>query len=380
MTEPALPAPTPLHRDGTSARTGNNIGLLRLLLASFVIIGHAPEQIDGNRARDPLAQIYPNLSLGHVSVLLFFLLSGFLITESFERSRTLKDYLLRRIVRIVPAFAVAYAVCIFIVAPMTGGGHMDWARAAINLVTLHAPPEVPGALHGLAYPALNGSMWTISHEFRCYLMVALIGSLGVFRNKAALLILTGGLLLLAGIGQLDPVRLAEARLDRLGHMEFWLGSLNTTLDLTAAFLVGAGFFVFRGTLLQDRGPGFVLALLAACLAAMLVPALSDIAVVTLGGVCVFWLAFTADLGPLQTVNDRWDISYGVYLYGWPIASVLLWHHRDVTPFELAVEALLASLAVGAASWFLVEKPVKEAVMTLWATYSARRAPSASAAS
>jgi peptidoglycan/LPS O-acetylase OafA/YrhL len=74
---------------------------------------------------------------------------------------------------------------------------------------------------------------------------------------------------------------------------------------------------------------------------------------------VFWLALKAELGPLQRINDRWDISYGTYLYGWPAAITILYFDRAISPWALAALALPAAMMLGALSWWGVEKPVKD---------------------
>jgi peptidoglycan/LPS O-acetylase OafA/YrhL len=55
--------------------------------------------------------------------------------------------------------------------------------------------------------------------------------------------------------------------------------------------------------------------------------------------------------------DRADLSYGVYLYGWPIQQALLyWSDQSLQPLTLAVLALLATLPAAYLSWRFVERP------------------------
>ena len=164
----------------------NNFGALRLLFAYAVIVSHSPQLIDGNFSRELFVSKGLGVSLGELAVVGFFIISGYLIAGSYLSDPNLWRFLKRRILRIYPAFLVASLVCIFLVGPLSGGllGAMsahDWILTFGRLALL-VPPVVPGAFHGLPIPALDGSMWTIRYEFRCYLLVAAIGTFGLLRK------------------------------------------------------------------------------------------------------------------------------------------------------------------------------------------------------
>ena len=169
----------------------NNIGLLRLLFASLVIIGHAPEMMDGNRSHEPLTMIFHSLSLGELSVDAFFLLSGYLITRSMIGTGSLSRYLERRVLRIYPAFIVAYLLSVFVLGPFVHAQPwMELPSTFLRLVMLKNPMSYPGQLPGLFYPDLNGAMWTISYEFRCYLLIGALGVLGLLTCRKSMIFLT----------------------------------------------------------------------------------------------------------------------------------------------------------------------------------------------
>ncbi|MDB5685422.1 MAG: acyltransferase 3, partial [Rhizorhabdus sp.] len=93
---------------GQHGKEANNIGFLRLMLAGAVIVSHSPGTIDGNGSREPLRMLFDNISLGDVAVDGFFMLSGYLIVQSMMTTPRLIDYLAKRVLRIYPAFILAY--------------------------------------------------------------------------------------------------------------------------------------------------------------------------------------------------------------------------------------------------------------------------------
>ena len=178
----------------------NNFDFLRFFFASLVILTHAyslvtPSVIE----REPLGLATGNrVSFGSLAVDCFFAISGFLITQSWLRTPQMRDYFKKRALRIYPGWTVALVFCVLVVGPILRPDHtLQLGSPAtfgfLSQLVLHDAgqlkilPGIPGAI--------NGSTWTIPFELMCYVMVAVLGFLGLFRKPLLLLAFTLALVL-----------------------------------------------------------------------------------------------------------------------------------------------------------------------------------------
>jgi len=329
----------------------NNFNFLRLLFAILVILAHSPELVDGNRHREILTRIFGTLSFGEFAVNGFFLLSGYLITKSWIKSDGFFSYLSKRVLRIYPGFLAAALFCAAVVGPLGSQDALNYFKSfnlpqflgrAAFLLPLPNPPAFEGSHH----PVLNGSLWTISHEFRCYLLLAVVGLLGLFKRPRVVLILTLGILV---------VSLFPVQLERMTFRGSWyfFGAFPEFFHLLAFFLAGSCFYLFREKIRYTRTGMLVAgAVLIGCMFQMRT---AQFGLALLGGYCLFALAFSqfAFLKKFQKIPD---ISYGVYLYGWPCQKLLVWYFPQISPWTLFFAATASSFVLGWISWKCVEAP------------------------
>ena len=329
----------------------NNFGALRLLLAGLVIVSHAPELVDGDRSRELLTRLFGTLSFGELAVDGFFLISGYLIAASVVQRRSLADFFRRRVLRIYPGFLVGFAICILVVAPLAGADPGWMTLPAIRHEMLAAlqlqPPDVPDVFQGQPHPALNASMWTIGYEFRCYVAAALLGAAGLYapRWRLAVLVCVAILLALSAAGALDDLR---------SPAEFLVGRPRYSLRFAGLFGVGTVYFLYAGRIrLCWKGAAIAGTLLCGL---MFQPILAETAWAVLGGYLIFWFAQAVPVMRLSRLANRTDLSYGIYLYGWPVEKLLIRYRPGLGPWAVCGAALLLTPLLAYASWTWIERP------------------------
>jgi peptidoglycan/LPS O-acetylase OafA/YrhL len=334
----------------TPAAKNNNYGALRLLFAYLVIISHSAELADGDRHREPLTMLFGTLSFGTIAVAGFFLISGALISKSFQTTSTTSGYLAKRVLRIYPGFIVAFLASLTIVGALSGATpHLADAPSliVINLkrLMLLQTPDLPGAFAGTPYASLNGSMWTLAYEFRCYLLVALIGSCMALTRQRAVIVAASLAMIAAGALPLPTPP---------GVIIGLIGDPQQTLLLTGTFGIGAGFQLYADTIAY-RGR-YALAAAVILIIAMTSPLLANLGVALAGGYLIFWFALAVRSAPLARIGRDTDISYGVYLYAFPVQKLILWRMPNLDPSLVTVITAAAATLLAWQSWTWIEKP------------------------
>jgi peptidoglycan/LPS O-acetylase OafA/YrhL len=338
-------------RGKLKSQRNHQFDLLRILFATFVLLAHAPELTDGNASRELFHRFTgAPMTFGTLGVDGFFLLSGYLIVQSWMADPRPLSFLRKRVLRIFPGYLVAVLVSTLAVGLLAPGVPRFFAGIDghfLNSVALLGSPATPPVLPGKPYPTVNGALYTIAYEFRCYLMVALLGLCGLFRRPA--IVLAMAVAFLAAL--FSPSPFEQMQWPR--HIVALVGQPILIFRLTGIYLVGCCFF-----LLRERIPfraAWAIGAAAALVACFLAfPSHGELATVLLGGYLLFYL------GQLHLPQLSWmagvpDISYGIYLYGWPVESLWIWYHRG-SPWIAFFASTLICFGLGWVSWQLVEKP------------------------
>ena len=327
------------------ARRGFTI-FLRLMAAVGVLVSHS-WPLSGNGI-GPSIGSFP---IGAIAVSIFFVLSGYFVFSSSIEHR-LFHFILLRFARLFPALFVANFIFAFVIGFVLNfqddkDAYWNSAEGPISYFLRNSTlifgtqPDLATIFKGNPYPnVVNGSLWTLPIELKCYLMCALIAILVKFYD------------------QNWPLYISFAALSVLyllsSHGNLLFGDLvsNSTLRLFVIFFSGA-------LVPKMRFPSTGLNL--------------PIKVFTGVFLCTLWIApaFTTFLYwiliPGAVLIPNWitqkfsffnkrDFSYGFYLWAFPIQQLIMHFGFATTGLSLLVFSSLVTLCISIGSWYLVELP------------------------
>ena len=228
----------------------------------------------------------------------------------------------------------------------------------IAKIILLQEPVSTGAFNYLHLPGRlqkrDGPLWTLPYEARCYIFVALFGGAGFYRRPVLFLLLTAGLLvawpILLMFGTTASLTLKAAS----GFETMLFVSPDLMLELLSLFCCGACYNLFRKNI--EFNPVFALIFLCGMVWLLKYPVFADFGIGVCGGYVIVYLGHSKLCQKWFGWLERADISYGVYIYAWPIELMILTEYRSIAFLPLACINLLLAFIAGAASWRLVEKP------------------------
>lgn len=331
-------APHSLH-----APRRNNFDAVRLAAALLVIWGHQFALMG-----KPVPLLLGN-EPGALGVIIFFALSGYLISISWESDPHLGRFALRRVLRVWPALLVVVLLSVLVLGPLfttlplrdylrTGG---TWHYLSNTWLDTRYP--LPGVFDRNPLPSsVNGPLWTIPLEVGCYVALGLAGALGLLRWRfsapLALLVLAAALQWRYAPGRPAPV---------------W----SFGLQYGMMFALGASLATFRSVMLRRRAPSMVLMLLAAlALHAWGPQPLAGQATLLALAASAVILGSAATPG-LTGAAHHGDFSYGLYIYGFPVQQAVIALGGSGLGFSGALSLSLAlAFALAVLSWRLVERP------------------------
>jgi len=322
----------------------NNFDLLRLLFAGTVCLVHV-QTLSGFGQLDFVTRILSAAA----AVKAFFVVSGFLIFMSYERSSSLWTYAGKRIRRIYPAYVTVVMLCALGLVTVSSARIAEyfsfaWVKYVVaNLLFLNfLQPTLPGVFATHHIPEVNGALWTLKIEVMFYLSVPLFAYL--IRRLSPL-----SVILVTYCASIAYAMLMTAFAERTGA-EYYVQLARQLPGQLSYFMAGAFFYYFLPWF-ERRSTSCVVAAVVALVVNTVhpLPFLEPFALATM-------VAFFGLFLYCGNFGKYGDFSYGVYILHVPIIQLLLgsrWF--DESPWWLLGTTIGLTMICAVAMWHLVEK-------------------------
>jgi peptidoglycan/LPS O-acetylase OafA/YrhL len=319
----------------------NNMNAIRLTAAGMVLFGHS---FAFHGMREP--HVFPWAPLGPVGVYIFFIISGYLVSESWDRDPNLLRFFQRRLLRIIPGLAVCILFTIFVLGPLlttlslTDYFTHEYTWGYLKNIALYIVYQLPGVFENNKVPnAINGSIWSLPVEFLMYVVVAILGFMHGNRWLFLAMAVASAITCLLWANVTKEVIVFynfDVKYIFICGIYFWVGACFYKFKLLRFVTLSIGMLALLALLFLEP-----YARQLTWAAWILLP----IAVLTCG------FSFSPILGKLTSSGDY---SYGVYIYAFPVqqAVVYLWPQLSISNYIIFCSFITLILAI--TSWHLVE--------------------------
>lgn len=327
----------------------NNFDILRLLAALQVLIGHSVKHLNVDVSLHEITKAFPG-------VLIFFTISGFLITASYYRnSNNIKKYLRNRCLRIFPALWVSTLLLIILIFLFSNETETSslltipffaWIFGELTIFQFYTPDS----LRWFGVGAPNGSLWTISVEFIFYLTLPMIFYLSKKKLKTTILLFF--LFSILYNFYISEFFNGDTIIEKLMHISILKYLYNFLLGSLIFIFWNKIHFIFTGKFLfwlflysiaywkLGFYPSYELESFENLTANLLLSFLTISAAYTLPN--------------LGEILKGYDISYGIYIYHMLVVNSFV--QLNLTGrIDIFIITIIVSIILGFLSWVFIEK-------------------------
>ncbi|QIY92138.1 acyltransferase family protein [Chryseobacterium gallinarum] len=318
--------------------TKNNFDFIRVLLAFIVFVGHLGALSQADQLH------FLTYSPVEVAVFSFFIVSGFLIARSYERSSSLKSYAKKRFNRIVPAYLLVVFLCttlLSLVSTLSFSEYFSntqvykywfWNSLFLNFKA----PWLPGVFGN---QAVNGALWTLKIEMCFYIAVPFIfllfGKKNKYRNDSLIVLYFLSLLFLNYFEMTDRT------------------AISRQLPGSLCYFIGGMLLYFNfDKFIQHKHSLFIIAILTVWVDLILKIKLFSPMMIS---IIVLYIAYSFRF--LNNFGKYGDFTYGIYIFHFPIIRIFqtLGFFEDYNPYVMSFICMFTVIGVGIASWHFYEK-------------------------
>lgn len=330
----------PCLKDLSLGRT-NNFDFLRFFAAALIILTHSYALSHGDHSKEILHILTNGLEdFGTVALKAFFIISGFLITQSYERTNDILIFFKSRALRIFPGLIFVVFMTTFILGPLvTKHSAADYFsdfltyKYLLSVFLIKIQVHLPGVFENNIYKGVvNGSLWTLLYEFGCYIVVGLLGITEMLKKRVVLAVFITSFF--------------------LHFLDIDSFTLYHSLYFLTYFMSGAVLYMYREYIYISSKFAVVCVILL-CISSVL--GALKVTMPMLGTYIIIYLAYNPKI-KLNSFASKGDFSYGLYIFGFPIQQLIVQRFggsmNSYLNFVISFPLVLACAFI---SWHLIEK-------------------------
>ncbi len=329
----------------------NNFNFIRLAAAFFVVFSHS-FYVVGYPDLEPVKLLVKGrFELSGIGVCAFFFISGYFVTKSAYESKNVFLFLKKRFLRIYPALCILVLLTVFLLGPVFTQlpinnyfNHADTWKYLYTMSGVRIRMFLPGVFteSGYSEKGINASLWTIALEVELYLSLAFFIVIGCINNKSKKIFsyISGGIIMVCILILAIYKNLPFFYERQFGLISiFYTGALIATvaikknLVLTLFFLSLILYIFFQIFDPVYFKPNFFI-----------------LFIISLG-------TYIIGYSKIIRIQLNNDISYGMYIYAFPIQQILfkLTNYNKTVLLQLIL-TLIILVPISLLSWIYVEKP------------------------
>ncbi len=332
----------------------NNFDFLRLMAAMMVVVYHSYPLLYANYYHDWLFNLTGHCSSGSICLDVFFVMSGFLITQSYCRRPTCIEFFKGRVLRIFPALMVSMLLIVLVVGAIFT--QLSWQDYFTNAYTwryfvglslfklqFNLPQVFTENFHHTS--SVNGSIWSLSYEWTMYALLFFFGKIGFLKPTKINLILHG---LIIGLMVYLDVHPSLTTISFLGIKSVII------VHLYSLFMMGSWLFLLKDKININHLTALVVFMIWVLTFHTVYCAIISVIAIP---ILVIWFAFLP-INIFKKITATGDYSYGIYVFGFPIQQIIIQLTKgNIGIYQMIGLSLFLSLAVAILSYHFIEKPV-----------------------
>lgn len=329
----------------------SNVNLCRFICAALVILCHA-YPLTYNSTDAMLRFTNGQCSFGGLAVAVLFFFSGLYVTKSMTRRSGTGEYMKARCIRLFPPLIFVVLLCVFVIGPvcteLSAGSYFGDISTYIYLLNGIMIPvhNLPGVFTQSVYaPTVNGSLWTMSIEFACYIALLVFYKIYCRLGKKKSCLAVFAAVIAAGCAGIYVLT------NRIPALSIFSAAVMPVLS----FFIGAAYYIGREKVRLDWRLG--LAGIIVLVLSAKTPLFNIILLLVMP-----YAVLSLTLGTKQILQNLklLELSYEMYLLGWPIQQILICNlNIGTSPWTNFIIALPVDILISWLVFQIAEKPFRK---------------------